>query len=494
MSDRRRSARFVALIVAAMAVAGTTPPMPTPGPTQAVTTQGTTKMSGDSGVAIVPFEVDFTSAAVRQVVFTPTAGRSGGQEPLTTWITSVDGESMFQPPQSGTSARPDESAWSVQCPALAACGRRFALIIRRNGEGDGDQDVPWVIPAAVTFEQPPTSATIVRIVETSMPDLRPAAATTSVLPGGSVRLSETDRVRLWTAHLRLGAGEAVGGRWPRTVRAVLMMTADETVGAAPPAPGAEDHRMDGRFLPAVNLSLLRSDVGERQYVTTQRPFVFDPFSTCGSGPCSTDLTLRLDWAEFRPEVEYDASWSLVIDEVAADGNVVPIEATVEPVPGRRQASATTSGTLDVGADAGGARTKVVVGASGVGTSDKAWSRQDAPARGLLHVRVTPAPGSAPLPEGTTVRVGVGVNSGDQYPGDIVPVGGESTMAFTPLGCQIPTDHCQSDLQISASIAKPTPNSRPPGIAVRVEWSIEVAVATTAGGEVTLAEPPPSPSP
>src|SRR5712671_2262540 len=75
MADRRRAARLIVLVVAGLAVAGTSPAMPTPGPTQRIDLTGAVHVTAAQPVAIQPITVDMEVGESASLSFAATVAR-----------------------------------------------------------------------------------------------------------------------------------------------------------------------------------------------------------------------------------------------------------------------------------------------------------------------------------------------------------------------------------------------------------------------------------
>ncbi|MBA2382266.1 MAG: hypothetical protein H0V73_09175 [Chloroflexi bacterium] len=484
------------LIVAGLAVAGTSMAMPTPAPPVSIGLNGAASLSAEHPSVIVRFDVtgsDLESVSLRSIV----ANQPESGHVIASVVALEDEPNIGDPAASGSPIGARTLGWNLACPSMNECTRPLAVVLTwLDAPEGGSTTTAWSIEGALTHSGlrgasgPPETA---KLTMTEDPSAAADATFARGSSGEPVHLSESDRFRYWTLRIRLGdgtAGEWAG--WPLIAQARLTPTVAQTAGEPAHGGDRKDRRVDDRPDLPVQLRILDPATGIMTRWTDDGPLEFDPFAGCATeGICEITRTVGLAWADGRPDAEFDASWTLDIAEAAAEGKTFPIAISVKPIEPPRMATATASGSLDVGTS--GDEHSIVPFRADAGPldADTPWIDGAIPVRALVHVRVTAAPGAPPVPDGTIVSiVGFGgsgaVGDGLQTSAEVV-VGEEVDFAFEPLAtCRGSSGTgCVAVGRLVARISWPRPDAAPPGMLVHVEWTVEVGLATDADSGLHL---------
>ncbi len=493
MTDRRRVTRLVVLVVAGLAVAGTSAPTPPPGPTQPLNSGGTLHMTADQPVAVQPLVFVVEHGQLASIAITPTISGAPDQGSILTSIVRTDQVGSGSDPAISSPSGPPTRTWSAGCQSNP-CVVRYALVVTWfDAPPRGEVDVTWAVDATATYAgSAPAGATPGRVT-LAAPAAEPGARATlsHETSGKPVHLTEGDRFRSWTITLtRDSSAEPATSSAPTTL-ARLDLTAAQVAGPAVVLGEdgqPEDRRARNRPDPPVQLRLDTSDRRQTTSWAPDRPIEFDPFVSCRVDlPCETTLTIQVVWADGRPDTAFDAGWTLDLASIHASEPPPAIEATVEAVPPIHLASASAGGTFDEPGSFNQPAVHFVVNAPPFRDQPSDAGRT-VPARALATVMVTSV-GAVPLPADAEISIFAGAY------GVIVHPGESATFAFEPRGlCRADVlGTCSAEGALGAAIVKPNRNqTKIDGMVARIEWTIEAAVGTVdKGTAVFLVEPQPT---
>lgn len=502
MIDRRRAARSVALIVAALAVAGTSPSMPPPGPTQPLSSSGSVHLTADHPFAIQPLRFVVGEGQVANLDVGIKLGDAPDEGRLITSLETMDTvASLFHEAPTGLAEAPPRSTWSIACHGQSPCEARYALVVTWADAPPGaEADIPWSIDAIATFtgSAPAGDKPGVVTIATGEDEFPDATVHLDRLSSGlPIRLSEADRYRSWTVKLtRPKLIDKDPGRsiaWPAVTQARLTLDARQVVGD-PITFGAdgtpEDRRARGRTDPPVHVSVTGANVGSTG-AAGGRPIEFDPFLRCDPAkPCEQDLTIDMSWVDGRPETAFDAGWTLDLVALDAAGEAEALDAELIALDPPRIARATASGTFEQPGPADQPQVRFTVEAPGLPVAG------DAPLAvpGVAVVKVTATSvGAVPLPADAVISVFVSGHA-TGVPGVLLKPGETSTFAFDLRGlCRRTNETCAADGTLGAIIYEPRVDSRNPnGMVVRIDWELEAGISTVADGAAVITVAP-SPS-
>lgn len=507
MLDRRRAARFVVLIVAALAVAGTSQ-MPTPGPSQRLDLNGTIRLSAENPVAIQPLDVAVEAGRLDTLAF---AASLGGLPDDGTVVASIEvlaggptGGSNRQ--FGGATPQPARDAVTANAtfrdPCAGACPGAYGLVITWLGAPrGGTAEVAWSLHATAVFSatgggaSPAAVGVTITAADARVPE---SSSLTAATAGEPVHLTEADRFRAWSLELTRAAPDLPNGA-PRALTQVrLDASAVRTAGEPFRGDAGKDRREENRRDPPVQVRLV-SEEGLVWRWAGEGPLVFDPFRTCASDrECERTVTIELAWADGRADAAYDAEWRLDIATIAAEGAVEPIKATVTEVSRPDLATATAAGSFTVDGQIKRGESIVIATGAPAFANDSPWAAVGLPVRGRLTAHVVAEPGSS-LPPDATFRIFAHGTSAGPVPvlgsAADVRIDEEVTFAFEPtMTCAAGRPQgCQVHITIGSFLATPNPNQAPANVAYRVEWTLELGAAVTDDGTFSIAvDPAPSP--
>ena len=493
--DRRRSARLVALLAAALAVAGTSAPLPPTAPPQHLTRSGTIHFDAGQRVAVQLISVAVDAGALGQLAFGFGIDEPGDSGPYAVAIASAAGDAS----SIGTSSTPGPGTrtarFSSSCTGQP-CSHTFALVVLPiDAPPKTAVDVTWHLDTTAEFApaygagSPPPGRVVVTALEPTRPaEIKVASATS----GSLVHLTEADRFRGWTVDIHRDAPDGPAGD-PATV-VVLRTTATQTTGPAFGSGGRKDRRETDRGEPPVqgrlqlgNGSMLAGWAGAGPQVVQE--------VRCAErrAACDDALTVELAWADGRPETEFDASWSLDVISVSSGGESPNVTADAHAL---ARAGSLVNGTAEGSFDARGPALNGQATIRAVLTPNPIVSGLLGPiffpSRGLLTATVT-STGTTPLPADAEVLVSFAPReragltrpeAGQIGLGD----GGHGSVAFEPtIVC---TDRsgatvCALDGSVSARLVSGSPNQASDGLAVRVDWTLELGVGIGRAGSFDI---------
>jgi hypothetical protein len=503
MHDRRRRAvSLVVFAVAALATAGTSPPMPSPAPTQRLDTNGTLHLTAASPVAVQPIEIQVAAGDLELLDFVATLAQLPSDGSVLMSIGSTDGAAPRAPsaptPQPATSSVVAQTSFPFTC-VRPPCGGSYLLVVTWTGApAGGVADVAWSLNTTARFKPSYSSSTPSpgRIVVTAGDATAPAAVELGAASsGGAVHLTERDRFRAWTVSFHRDTSPLGQDSTRPVTQALLSVAVSQTKGIAFGAGSQKDRREENRRDPPIQVRLLApGDLSVFRWAS-DAPVGFDPFVLCGQpGPCDTEAVIELAWADGRPDTAFEATWTIDLAAAGLTGTVEPIRTTIDEVPVPELAVSKTSGSFDAGgATTRGQSTFVARGPNALDVSSP-WSRLGLPARAIVTARVTSI-GSTSLPADAVIRL---YGQGSMYAGGSalgtsveVRPGEEATFAFEPtLLCTFgQANGCELRGSIGSSIGSPSPNAAPEGIAVRVDWSMELGAAVTRDGQFAITVDP-----
>jgi hypothetical protein len=514
---RRRAASLIVLAAAGLAAAGTSAIPPSPGPTQLVALAGTVHMTADHPVAIQPIDIDVRDGRLMTVEFSATLSQVPSEGRLIATI--VPGDNGTARDVAGTppdpSARPDIHAAFNYGGCPNPCPGAYQLVITWVGAPDGGvADVAWSMDAIARYPDvypggtPQPGAAVISAPSTEVltPKTANLASTTS---GKAVHLTETDRVRAWTARLHRSTSDVdpkSHNRLSWVGQARLELTATQTAGGG--FGDGTDPREMYRSDPPIFLQVVGDGVVQslRTPATTwagQRPIVFDPFAACAEGECDAAFTVEAIWRDGRPDTAFDASWALDFASVGGKFTGSLDEVEVKAVEAPQLATASASGSFEIASPQLSGQSSFVTempafDASSVGV----WADLGIPTRGRMTARVSLLSGTAPPPDAAFL-----ITASDSGHGNAGALGGlptqlalrvgeEGAVAFEPVvHCQsVGTNECRIDGTISARRGPSNQIKFPADLRIRVDWTLELAAPGAPGKLQLVVNPTPSARP
>jgi hypothetical protein len=502
MTERRRAGSLIMLVVAGLAVAGTSATTPPPGPTQPLSSSGSLRLSADQPVAIQPLVFVVEQGNLNSLALTPTIVDAPDDGSIVASIVRVDEAQVAgSDPATGSASGPPTSTWSIGCPTNP-CTARYALVVTWfNAPAKAEAELRWTVDATATFSgSVPAGATPGRVTLSAPSDdgAPPRAELTRPTSGKAVRLTEADRFRSWTITLRRSdPGQATHG-WPAVAQARLSLTTSQVAGPSfvfGQDGQPEDSRVRTRTDPPVQLRLATSAQRTMTAWAADRPIEFDPFARCAAeGPCETTLTVELAWADGRPETAFDAAWTIDLASINATEPAAPIETTVEAIVPLHMATATTSGSFEEPGPFSQPAVEFDVVAPKLPDLENV---QAAPARALVTVSVTSV-GSVPLPADAVISIFADGRGSGIGTGVFLSPGETASFAWEPRGlCSTGISAtCSANGSLGAVIYQPNRNTaKVEGMVARIDWTIEAGVGTVDGGTAVInLEPQPTKRP
>lgn len=498
MHDRRRAARLISLLMAALAVAGTSATPPSPGPTQQLDLTGSLSITADRPVAVQPFDLVVAAGNLDSMTFVPVIGPTPAEG---SFILSFEAaEEAIARGTGGVSQGADGSVtWSFSC-RTNPCGARYALVVTWLGAPKGaSTDITWRLGATATYLRGSGAApTPGRVTLTAAEAGKPASVSLSRATGGqNARLTEPDRQRRWAVTL-VREGPAVPAEaWPAISQARLSVAATQVAGP-PFAAGVEqkDRRLANRSDPPVHVRVWEANGATWTRSAGDEPATFDPFGGCRDERCTATLAIALVWADGRPDTAFDATWDLDLAAISIGGQPAEIVSTVQELALPGLATAAGAGSFEISRDGrgqDGARFTAL--APALDPARVTELRRSIPSRALATVKVTSV-GPTPFPAGATISIQGSGGEADLWTAVELPIGAEGSFAFEPRAtCRDgQPGECTLTGVLSANFATPNRNQVADGMIARIEWTLEVGIGTAAGGEATLTVEPQPTSP
>jgi hypothetical protein len=491
LERHRRLLRTIVFVAAALTVAGTSAVIPSPIP-QALSASGTLHVDPTRAAAIQLVSVAVESGTLVGLTFDARLDvGSDANGSVVSIVGTSAGSGLSLPGQSAPGTA--HAQFGADCPSLP-CTRTFAIVVTPTGPPPLEPvDLAWRLDAVAAFASSSStgSGPAGRAVLTALAAASTEAIGVTPASGGpATGLSEADRYRAWTVRLHRDA--LTGDVDTAFSVAILRGTANQTAGPGFSDAGRKDRRVTDRRDPPVQLRVVR-DGGNVASWVSDGPLVVPQFLLCRASrdPCDDALTIETAWADGRPETAFDAGWSLDIVTVVPSGSAPATTAAVETaaeaqlVVGRAEGSFEATGPTIRGESTIHATlspSPIVSGPLGVVFF---------PSRGLVTARVTSV-GPTPLPADAEILVSF-VPRG--YSDTLRPATGQiglhpgedGTFAFEPtLSCAADgTSGCSIDGSISASLISGSPNQTPDGIAVRIDWTIELGVGLGKAGSLEI---------
>jgi hypothetical protein len=502
MQDRRQAARsaarFVALALAGLAVAGTSIAVPSV-PPQQLTATGSVQLDAGQSIVVQPIDVALESGMLSGLSFrvdlrAPASG-------VVAMIVATDARAGRAPNGPTNAAAGGIAQFPTSCSTMP-CAQHFAIVFTRSGEASDEAiDVAWSLQATATFtssgsSSPPPG----RVTMVAGPAGPPSGlARADAASGATVRLTEPDRFRVWrvTIHREAADGALTGA----ATTATLTPSATQTAGPAFPGTGPKDRRLAGRTDPPVQVRLIGPGGALSTSWVADGSLQFDPFPGCApETACDDTIIVELAWADGRPDTAFDAGWTLAVESFAATGSPGALSIQAEELPPPALAAASASGSFEAGSGLPRGKSRLVASLDPAVLDGGGWPLPLVPGRGLATVRVTSI-GTTPIPAGTEIIVALDsaqVTSVGGVPSSGISLepGGEGTFAFEPiLHCTVNgTSGCTFDAILSTSVGSPNATDSA-GMAVQVDWSIDLEIRVRTGGSVTIAvDPVASPAP
>jgi hypothetical protein len=502
--DRRGAARFVALAAAALAVAGTSASPPPPPPVQPLAAAGSVRVTAEHPVAIQPIVFSVGQGTPVSMTLVPHLGDASTQGTYLASVEPLDQTmSLRREAATGLATDPAEAEWAFDC-RTKPCAARFALVVTwLDAPAGGASDVPWSVDANVAFVGSATAGATPGTVSVEAPSddptIRPLALLSSLSSGPPVRLSEADRFRSWTVRVAPSGDGATAHGWPLVTQARLSLSATQVAGE-PLTFDADgnptDRRALGRSDPPVQIRLRTSDNRAMTGWANGRPIEFDPFGRCPfEEPCETTLAIDVAWSDGRPDTSFDATWRLDLVSVdAAGGEKRPLTATVEALDPVHIATATSSGSFEHPGPLHQPQVRFSVDAPALRPGDGIGVM--IPGRARATVTATSV-GRVPLPADAVISVFADGASYLPAGGVLLKPGETGTFAFELRGlCGNGLARCAADGTLGGIIYSPNSSSKDAeGMVVRIDWSIDAGIGTTADGTAAFAlEPQPTRAP
>lgn len=485
--NRRRLASLLSIVAASFATLATSYAQ-TPPPTVEARLEGSFELDEDQPVGVQLFRLNADGFGVEPgrttVVFRPTALLSSGDLAADVRLRVVP--ATGEPAQVSEAFRliseVDDQPRSMELDcAGTACEGRFALIAEWvDPEHAGTSTVDWRVNASVELWAGPEAGEP-RTSITALDSGGPPHVNAIVASPDPVRFSARSPLSYWKLVMRLGPDAALAERpvWPVVATARLAPT---TTAVEAPAdarvfdPLLSIEEPSGRWLAGTNYD---GDSIE-----------FDPFWACEPGAeCVAEHVVGLRWADGREAVAVDASWTLDIRVIGADGSDLPVGVEVEPVPPMPIAAGSASGTFmsDPAAPAT-YRYSVEVPHDGAGVDT--WEGRRLPAYAILRATLR-STGAAPLPPEFSAELDAG--SGGSLE---LRVDEAASVVFDPSryssGC-VGGQPCELEGVIHVD---GTNQELAPGMAYEIDWELEIGagVNDAALGTLEIVEILPTPAP
>jgi hypothetical protein len=498
LERHRRTLRTIVLVVAGLTVAGTSAVMPTPIP-QALSVSGTLHIDPAR-----PAAIQFVSVAVESgtlVGLTFDARLDAGSD-ATGYVVSIVGTSAGSVLSLPGQAAPGtaHAQFGGDCPSLP-CARTFAIVVTPNGPPPAEPvDLAWRLDAVAAFASASStgSAPAGRAVLTALATEPADAVGVTAAGGEGVALSEADRFRAWTVRLHRDA--VTGGDGTVFSVAILRATASQTAGPGFSDAGRKDRRLTDRRDPPVQVRVVR-DGGNVAAWVSDGPLVLPQFPLCRGSrdACDDALTIETAWADGRPETAFNAGWSLELVSAVPAGSAPATTASAEPVAEPQLVVGRADGSFEAVGPAVRGQSTIHAALSPSPIVSGPLGIVFFPSRGLVTARVTSI-GTTPLPADAEILVSFAPRG---YSDTLRPANGqvglqpgeEGTFAVEPtLNCAADgTSGCSIDGAIAASLISGSPNQTPEGVAVRVDWTVELGVGLGKAGELEITVDPGGPS-
>ena len=507
MIGRRRAASLLAFVVAGLAVAGTTPAPPSPGPTQRIDLRGSLHLTAAAPVAIQRIDVQGETANLESLAMAATLSGLPDDGSVIATIEAIDGSPGGSVDPAAPTRAGDSAAVNVTFPfscRTSSCTGAYALVLTWIGAPDGGGvDIPWSLTTTARFRPsytsatpPPDRITVTAAATGAGPESAELSSTTS---GKPVHLSETYRFRAWTVSFHWdGIVEGQAETRPIT-QASLRTIVSQTAGGPFGAGATKDRREDGRLDPPVQVRVFAQGGRPEYRWPSDGALTFNPLPGCAAaGPCDGAATIVLAWADGRPDTAFDAAWTMDLAAIGLTAKITPIEATVIPADPAELAVATASGSFETSLPTTRGQSEFVAAVTPGLDATSPWAQLGLPARAIATVRVTSI-GATPLPADAIISVhgqGQLYTSGPALGSSVeVHPGEEATFAFEPtvVCASGRLAACEVRGSIGSSILSPGPNAAPDGIAIRVDWTLQLGVtSSTSSGLVIVVDPTASP--
>ena len=509
MTDRRHAARLLVLVVAGLAVAGTSAATPLPAPTQNVSLTGTAHLTAAAPVALQPIHVESDVGDVDQVTIDAELTNLPADGSVLATIESADGTAIRAERPAAQLTVPTtvraKAAFQFSCSSRPCAGAYVLVVTWIGAPSGGAADVPWGGTATARFRGPSNGGSAVPGRITARADAADAGAPASAKlstasNGAAVHLTESDRFRAWTVAFH--RDEPTGAEDDRrsVVQARLRAVVTQIAGTGFATGNVKDRREELRRDPPVQVRVIEDGGQLAVHWASDGAVVFDPFGTCdGTAACDRTMTIGLAWADGRPETEFDAAWSIDLATIGLKGSVEAITPKVAVVPAVALTTATATGSFDATAAPNSGRTRFVLTGAPIVDEASPWWTLGLPVRGSVALRVASI-GSVTLPPDGEFEVTVGdqSTSGSRIPTRVAIRPGEtSTVAFEPnLTCTTTYPKtCTVDGTMVSAVFAPVPAPDPAALRMRVDWTMQVGLAVAADPGVTVAvDPLPSGAP
>jgi hypothetical protein len=494
LERHRRFARTIAFVVAALAVAGTSAAVRTPVP-QRLSASGSIHVDPGARVAIQVLSVAVESGSLVGLELDARLDAGDASRSFGLAIESTDPRSL----PTVLSSSPGQIAASfnaIPCAKLP-CQSTFALIVTPLAEPPAEPiDLPWRVDAVAGFSATPVSASEpARSASLTGVDSTVEQVKATTVRAGAARLADPARFAYWSVGLHR---DPVDGRVDSPiVLGILRPAVEQTAGPTFAEAGRKDRRITDRQDPPVQA---RVDTGSGVVGgwVDDRPLFFRTALLCRPGDaCDVPLTIELAWADGRPETTFDAGWSLDLISIVPNGRAPELVASVDPVALPPAVTASEDGSFETtGPVLRGESTIQAVLTPSPFVSGP-LGPIDFPSRGLLSVRVTSI-GPTPAPADAEVLIVISPRATDDSlrvtSGQIGLRPGETgTVAFEPaFSCERrdgASSACRMLATITSSLASASPNQTPDGVAVRVDWTIELGVGLGEAGALEITTGP-----
>ncbi len=471
-----RLARLLAIAAAAAAsVATGASPAPT-APTASGSSQGSTALSSDAPVAVLAFDVSVAAlelgAGAAPVVRFVTSAQGADPADRTARVGEVrasvvpaDEHVEVSPPFRSISSgvNEDRRGWSLACTA-DPCVARFLLALDWIEPRAGSTiDVTWRLEARVEVETSAAAeeAAVTVTAPTVAGDASAVAADGVAAP---VRLEEGNRLRLWQVTWSRGE-PSVGATWPIIAAGRIIPTRED---APQPAPGATS---------AHARLFVEPEPGDGDRFTAVAPsqwLEFDPFAACPAREaCEVSRIVGLDWQSQAVDQVVDAGWRVELRALTVDGEPVPIDVRIEPLPEMPVATRTIRGTAVLSANPMNAGVeydvRITEGAPG------RWAGLARPVRGLVRAVATST--GAPIEPTTRLRIGSWVRSVHAQLGQAVELPFDPTRNPSSAACRVPDCNLDGGLRFEVDRF----GDLPAGWEISVDWELEIGAGVADPG-------------